>query len=86
MPDINRLSNANLTLFNESGETYPAGEITTLIHTNKGLTLRWSAVNPFTHVLPLTHAAIYTGKRILQVVAIRPLDNGVTGTELELRV
>jgi len=83
---INQLANAKLTLFNDAGETYPAGDITTLIHTNKGLTLRWAAPEPLNNALPFTYAALHRGKKIIQVTQIKPVDNGVYGTEFELRV
>lgn len=83
---IIQLADAKLTLFNQKGETYSAGEVTTLIHTNKGLTLRWKASEPFSHALPFTWAALHKGKKIFNVITIKPLDNGAVGTELELHV
>lgn len=84
--NLNQYADANLTLVNADGEVYPAGEITTLIHTNSGLKLRWKLNNPFTNALPFTHAIVHRGEKIIKTVAIRPLDNGAFGTEIELHV
>lgn len=86
MVNINQYAESNLTLVNESGEVYPADELTTLIHNNKGITLRWKANRPFNHILPFTHAVVHRGLKVLSVVPIRPLDNSTVGTELELHV
>jgi len=84
--NINQYADSSLTLVNADGEVYPAGEITTLIHTNNGLTLRWKLTNPFSNALPFTHAIVHRGQKVLRTVLIRPLDNGNAGTEIELHV
>lgn len=84
--NLNQYADAKLTLFNVTGEQYVAGEITTLIHNNNGLTLRWLATAPFTHILPLTHGMLFRGKNILNTFSITPLDNSVDGTEFELKI
>lgn len=75
----------NLTLFNESGESYTAGEVTTFARVGSKAKIRWEASNPFSHVMPLTHAILHRGKSVWTVVAIRPVNNDIECTELELR-
>lgn len=84
--NMNNAQDTSLTLFNDSGEVYSAGKVTTLIHTNKGLTLRWALPEPFNHTSPFTQAMIHTGHKIWNVLTIKPLDNSAVGTEVEVRI
>lgn len=84
--NIHRAPDTTLTLFNESGESYLAGALTALIHTNKGLTLRYQLTEPFSHALPFTYAMVHSGKDVWNIVSIAPIDNGIEGTEVEVHV
>jgi hypothetical protein len=76
----------SLTLFNEQGESYRAGEIKSLVHKKNSVKIRWERTEPFTHSLPLTYGVLHRGKKVWEVVSIKPLDNSADGSELEIEL
>lgn len=84
MKKINQFEDVNLTLFNEQEEDYHAGELRTLIHTKKGIKIRWAMDKPLSNIHPLTHAVLHRGEKIWSVVGIRPVTPEFEGTELEI--
>lgn len=74
----------SLTLFNERGESYTADTLQSLTHTNNRIKARWVAEEPFTHAIPLNHAAIHRGERVWATFGIKPIDNSVEGGFIEV--
>jgi hypothetical protein len=84
MLDFKALPDSALTLFNEFGESYRAGAITTYTKTVNRLKMRWELDNPMTNVSPFTYAMVHTQKRVLNVTKIVPFAPGVNPKEIEL--
>lgn len=82
---VGQFPDLNLTLFNENKESYRAGELRTLIHTKRGVTLRWAMDKPLDNITPLTHAVLHRGPKVWNVLSIRPLASDSLGTELEIK-
>jgi hypothetical protein len=81
---VKQFSEVDLTLFNEKGESHRAGELRTLTHKNNGIRMVWGKNRPFTNIHPLTHAVIHRGSKVWNVIGIRPINNDVEGTEIEI--
>lgn len=74
----------NLTLFNDKGESYRAGNITTFKRTNKGVKIRWESNKDFNHIMPLTYAILHRGRKMFTVFGINPIVNSILASELEI--
>lgn len=79
-----KLAESSLTLFNEYGETYKAGIISTYVKTNSKLRMRWSCAEPMTNNSPFTHAMLHTDRRVLRISTIQPFEPGTDPKEIEL--
>lgn len=79
-----RLADSSLTLFNEYGETYDAGALSTFKKTAAKLQMRWTCDDKMENTSPFTHALVHTDRRTLKVVAIKPFEPGTDPKEIEL--
>lgn len=78
------LVDSTLTLFNEYGEKYSAGKMSTYVKTGSKLRMRWEALGPMKNVSPFTMAMLHSGIKILRVSNIRAFEPGIDAKEIEL--
>lgn len=84
MLDTKSLPDSLLTLFNQFGETYEAGEITTFTKGISKIKMRWTCPTPMKNLSPFTHAMVHTARKIINVSAIIPFEPGTEPKEIEL--
>jgi hypothetical protein len=79
-----KLVDSLLTLFNEYGEKYEAGPMTTYVKSGSKLRMRWTCNEPMGNVSPFTHAILHSAKSVVRLSTIRPFAPGADPKEIEL--
>ena len=84
MLDIKSLPDTLLTLFNEFGERYDAGDITTFTKGASKIKMRWTCADQMENVSPFTHAMLRKRNKVVAMVPIIPFEPGSNPREIEL--